>query len=72
MNEPKAAFKVPTLQRATPLWAALEAHYTERLATLRAQNDAPGMSPERTEFIRGQIAECKAFLQLAQDPPSVT
>lgn len=72
MNQPKPPFRLNPLERATPLWARIAEHYTERLATLRAQNDQQGLSPERTEFIRGQIAECKALLQLAQDPPPVT
>lgn len=72
MNEPAPAFRLTLMERATPVWARLQDHYTNRLATLRAQNDQRGLSPEQTEFIRGQIAECKAFLQLAQDPPLVT
>ena len=56
--------------KASPLWRALEAHYTERLQSLRAQNDA-SLPLERTERIRGQIFECKAFLGLAEDRPPV-
>ena len=57
--------------RRSPLWLLLEAHYTERLATLRAQNDADKPA-DKTATLRGQIAEVKALLDLAKDRPSVT
>ena len=54
--------------KASPLWRALEAHYTERLHGLRVKNDA-ALTPEQTERLRGQIFECKAFLGLAEERP---
>lgn len=42
-------------------WGLMKAHIEERLAWLRAQNDAPS-SPELTALLRGRIAELKHFL----------
>ena len=64
------SFTLTPADKASPLWRALEAHYTERLQSLRMQNDA-SLLPERTERIRGQIFECKAFLGLADERPPV-
>ena len=58
--------KISKQDRLTPLWRELEAHYTERLASLRAQNDAM-QTPEQTARLRGQIMEIKAFLDLATE-----
>lgn len=71
MTQPTPPFKIAKHERNAPLWLALKAHYTERLASLRVQNDARGKSEADTEFLRGQIAECKAFLALDTDPPTV-
>lgn len=57
--------------RNSPLWRALTNYYTARLQTLRAQNDALSKTPEETAALRGRIAECKAFLALADDKPSL-
>ena len=56
--------------KASPLWRALEAHYRDRLQSLRIKNDA-ALTPEQTERLRGQIFECKAFLGLADDRPPI-
>ncbi len=56
-------------ERESHLWQKLKAHYEERLAALRMQNDAMQPEPWRAHLI-GQIAEVKAFLQL--DKPGVT
>ena len=60
--------RINQTDKAGPLWRSLVEHYTARLAVLREKNDAP-QSPEKTDFIRGQIAEAKAFLRLADEPP---
>ena len=54
-------------EKRSPLWHALAEHYTARLASLRAQNDAD-KSPDQTAKLRGQILEVKAFLSLADEP----
>lgn len=56
------------LERGTALWKKLVDHYTERLATLRAQNDTD-RSPEDTASIRGEIKEVKRFLALDREKP---
>ena len=50
----------------SPLWRSLSEHMQARLATLREKNDAPKTGDD-TAFLRGQIAEIKAFLSLAED-----
>lgn len=57
--------------RNSPVWRAIEQHYTDRLATLRAKNDAK-QDAEATAYLRGQIAECKLILSLADDKPVAT
>ena len=66
MNAPEI-FSVAQHERTSALWRALHEHYTARLAVLRSQNDHPN-DAERTAFKRGQIAEAKAFLALADEP----
>lgn len=65
MNAP-ALFSLSKHDRTTALWRALAEHYADRLTTLRIQNDAT-CDADKTAFRRGQIAECKAFLALADD-----
>ena len=50
-----------------PLWVGLERHMQQSLAELRALNDT-SLPPERTEHIRGRIAQLKALLALADEP----
>lgn len=52
--------------KATSTWRALFAHYTARLQMLREQNDAR-RSIEDTAHLRGQIAEIKELLRLADE-----
>lgn len=51
----------------TAIWKRLEAHLTERLASLRTRNDG-NLTQEETAKLRGRIAEIKAFLDLAASP----
>jgi hypothetical protein len=60
-------FKLTPADRMSPLWRALHEHLTNRLATLRAQNDADA-TPEKTARLRGQIAEVKALLAMNEEP----
>ncbi len=70
--EPVNAFEAPgpfalsEQERTSVLWGKLMAHYRERLAKLRSQNDGE-LSVDRTAKLRGQIAEVKAFLHLDED-----
>ena len=56
--------------KLTPTWAKLEEHLKDRLAMLRAKNDAP-MSEAETATLRGRIAEVKALLSLGDERPVI-
>ncbi len=60
-------FTLAPHERASPLWKNLERHMQEQLAELRVWNDT-SLPPERTEHIRGRIAQLKALLALADEP----
>lgn len=60
MNE---RFALSDEDRQTQLWKRLSKHLEQRLALLRAQNDAP-LPAEATAAHRGRIAEIKALLAL--------
>jgi len=63
-------FKLEAHERTSPTWQRIERHMIDRLAMLRQQNDA-STSPERTENLRGRIAQLKELLAVAADerPP---
>ena len=50
-------------ERASPLWQKLHAHFEEKLAALRKQNDAP-LDPVKTAGVRAEIAVYKALSSL--------
>lgn len=56
--------------RLNPLWPNLVSQWKERLASLRAQNDAP-LSELDTARLRGQILEIKALIALDEEPPVI-
>lgn len=60
-------FKLEPHDRMNPLWLRLEKHMRHRLGELRATNDA-SVPPERTENLRGRIAQLKELLALADEP----
>lgn len=60
-------FKLEPHDRTNPMWQRIERHMVERLDALRRQNDAT-TTPERTEHIRGRIAQLKELLALADEP----
>jgi hypothetical protein len=49
-------------------WLILKEFYVSKLAQLRVKNDAR-LSEQDTAYLRGQIAECKAFLALDKPAP---
>ena len=59
-----------TIEQLSPVWHKLKAHYTERLETLRQQNDADMDEMARAKHI-GRIAEVKTLLALAAPPPII-
>jgi len=61
-------FTLHPQDRTNPLWLRLEAHMQQRRDELRAMNDST-VSPERTENLRGRIAQLKELLALAAEPP---
>lgn len=48
-------------------WQKLKKHYESRLNYWRGMNDG-SHDPQKTERIRGRIAECKNLLALAEKP----
>lgn len=65
--------KINETQATNPLWQALRAHYVERLARLRSDNDNAALSEHETAALRGRIAECKALLDLdSPEPEAIT
>lgn len=72
MTPAKAKFKLAASDTVSTTWAKLKRHLEERLAALRAQNDALSMDPIATAATRGRIAELKLLLSAAeQDPPPI-
>lgn len=69
INAPKPPFRLKTHERGSEVWISLERHLTERLQTLRQQNDA-NQTDESTAYLRGRIAEIKALLNLGKDQPN--
>lgn len=69
MIEPKKQFLLTRDERDTNLWTKLMAHWSDRLASLRAQNDNSDRNEIDTAKLRGQIAELKQLLALNNDPP---
>ena len=63
--------KINETQATNPLWQALRAHYVERLARLRTDNDNAALSEYETAALRGRIAECKALLDLDSPEPEM-
>jgi len=64
-------FQLQPAERMSPLWLSLARHLQERLNVLRQQNDT-SLAPEKTENVRGRIAQIKEILALADDKPPVT
>lgn len=60
-------FQLTATDREAPLWRALSGHLTSRLASLREKNDSRQHDAAETAFLRGQIAEIKALLELAAE-----
>lgn len=55
--------------RTSETWGKIRKLYTERLEMLRTRNDSVKLSMHETDFLRGQIAECKAVLALEKQLP---
>jgi hypothetical protein len=53
---------------ATPVWAKLREHLTERLSSHRAANDCGVLAETETARLRGRIAELKDLLAIEQQP----
>jgi|688.fasta_scaffold00571_18 hypothetical protein len=65
--------KITEAQSTNPLWQALRAHYTTRLAQLRMDNDNTALSEKETAVLRGRIAECRAILDMdSPEPEAIT
>jgi hypothetical protein len=68
MSETK--FSMTPADRQSAVWLKLKEHYTQRLNTLREQNDGK-LDAEATAKIRGRIAECKLIISLGKEEPAV-
>jgi hypothetical protein len=68
MSETK--FSMTSADRQSAVWLKLKEHYTQRLNTLREQNDG-NLDAEATAKIRGRIAEARQFLALGKEAPQV-
>lgn len=55
-------------ERASAAWQRLSAYMNKRMAMLRARNDGLH-EPDKTNALRGQIAELRHLLSLASDKP---
>lgn len=54
----------------TAVWKKIENKLNERLDAHRRKNDG-NLSAEETNRVRGRIAEVKAILGLAKEPPAI-
>lgn len=54
------------MERQSPLWRELMAHFEQRLNHLRIQNEGP-LDPINTANLRGRVAEIKALMGLDTD-----
>lgn len=61
-------FEISAVDRTSPLWRDFSAHMEQRIALLRAQNDAD-KDPIQTANLRGRIAELKAISALGEPRP---
>lgn len=61
------AFKLEPQDLTNPLWIRLEAHLRQALVEQRLLNDAT-QTMERTENIRGRIAQIKLLLNAGREP----
>ncbi len=62
--------KLTKEQISNPLWRVLRKHLEARLASLRAQNDTT-QSIEKTEHLRGRIAEVQALLEIETESKNI-
>ena len=60
-------FRLEPQDRTNPLWIRLEAHLQQALAEQRLMNDST-QTMERTENIRGRIAQIKLLLNAGREP----
>lgn len=58
-------FALTDEDRQSPLWRRLEAHFTDKLARLRVQNDA-ALTEQQTSALRGRIDTLKAIINLGK------
>jgi len=64
----RETFKLTEHERLNPVWPKLMKYMEAKLQELRAQNDAE-LSPEKTAFQRGKIAQLKSLMNLDKDLP---
>ena len=62
--------KLIEFEAQSALWLKIEKELTDRLVTLRGQNDGD-RSTEETAKLRGRIAEVKSILEWAKPDPKI-
>jgi hypothetical protein len=63
--------KLTAIEIDSALWRKIEAELTERLSSLRIQNDGD-RTHEETAKLRGRISEAKNMLDWAKPDPQIT
>lgn len=66
---PPAMFKLAQHERMSPAWISIQRHLTEKLESLRKQNDNTDLDELATARLRGRIYEIKQILGIDQDMP---
>ncbi len=69
INAPQPQLRLAQHERGSEVWIKLEKHLTERLNTLRLQNDTD-LPADATAKLRGRIFEIKSLLNLGKDLPN--
>lgn len=66
--EDKPPFKLTQQDKASNLWLRLQEHFRNRLADVRAKNDAV-QDEAKTATLRGEIRAIKSILALGEESP---
>lgn len=70
MIDAPEVFELSVGEKQSAVWRKLLVQFNEKLAALRARNDAP-QDEFATATIRGQIAAYKALIALDEDTPVI-
>lgn len=65
---PEPSFELTHIERQSPLWAKLAAHFERRIAQLNRLNEGD-LPDAKTANLRGRIAELRSLAELANEIP---